>query len=494
MNRKVKLHLSYIAVPVILSLIVCGCSTIEEEKAVKRIDNVLISVDFNALTGNKIKPLHGVNNSPISLTKPIPELRDAGIPFVRLHDTGGAYGRSVFVDVPNIFPDFDADENDPENYHFEFTDACIRQLIASGSQVFYRLGVTIENNYKFRALNIYPPKDFAKWARICEHIIRHYNEGWANGFKYNIQYWEIWNEPENLPMWLGTKEQFFEFYKVSSRYLKDKFPHLSIGGFGSCGFYDISEPGRGGERFSGFVTYAREFIEFCAKEKLPLDFFSWHRYFADPDHLIPEAKYVRELLDKNGFTETESIFDEWNYVDWYSHFQWDDLKSEEGASKCAHLLLRLQQLPVDKAMYYAATPNSGYGGWYYFPSQKLTRTYYAFKAFNALYKLKNEVKTVVSNNKIVAAAAADGDQRALMISNSSMEEFKIKLDKEAFSGKAEVYMISKEHIFDKVDFSDEFIMPGRSVILIELNSAGQKKGKSVDIKGNFAGLDGVDNK
>ncbi|MBI4578450.1 MAG: hypothetical protein HY718_02035 [Planctomycetes bacterium] len=38
-------------------------------------------------------------------------------------------------------------------------------------------------------------KDFAKWAKICVNIIRHYNEGWADGFHYNIRYWEIWNEP-----------------------------------------------------------------------------------------------------------------------------------------------------------------------------------------------------------------------------------------------------------------------------------------------------------
>ena len=482
---------SNIAGAILLSAVFCGCAGVTEN--MNKTENVQISVDFKEPSGKKIKALHGVNNSPISLEKPIPELKDAGIPFVRLHDTGGAYGRSVFVDVPNIFPDFDADENDPKNYHFEFTDAYIKQLVASGTQVFYRLGVTIENNYRFRALNIYPPKDFAKWARICEKIIRHYNEGWANGFKYNIQYWEIWNEPENPPMWLGTKEQFFELYKVSSRYLKDKFPHLSIGGFGSCGFYDISEPGRGGKRFAGFVTYAKDFIEFCAREKLPLDFFSWHRYLVDPDHLIPESKYVRELLDKNGFTKTESIFDEWNYTDWGT-ITWDDMKSEEGASICAHVLLRLQQLPVDKAMYYAASPNGSYGGWYYFPSQKLTRTYYSFKAFNSLYKLKKEVKSTVSDDNIVAVAAASGKKGALMISNSSKKNFKISLELNGIPGTPEMYMISKKHLFDKVNFEKEFVMPGHSVVLIEFNSEGLKKGKSVEIKGNFAGLDGVEKK
>ena len=149
-----------------------------------------VTIDFQKISNKKIKPLHGVNNSPIRLTKPIDSFIEAGIPYSRLHDTGGAYGRNVFVDIPNIFPDFDADENDPASYRFEFTDAYLKQLYASGTKVFYRLGVTIENNYKIRAYNIYPPKDFAKWARICEHIIRHYNEGWANGFKYGIEYWE----------------------------------------------------------------------------------------------------------------------------------------------------------------------------------------------------------------------------------------------------------------------------------------------------------------
>ena len=84
---------------------------------------------------------------------------------------------------------------------FAFTDAYLKPLVEAGCKIFYRLGVTIENNWKIKAYNIYPPKDFAKWARICEHVVRHYNEGWAHGFKWGIEYWEIWNEPENLPMW-----------------------------------------------------------------------------------------------------------------------------------------------------------------------------------------------------------------------------------------------------------------------------------------------------
>ena len=49
-------------------------------------------------------------------------LKDAGIPYARLHDVGGQLGRGLYVDIPNLFPDFAADETRPENYRFDVTD------------------------------------------------------------------------------------------------------------------------------------------------------------------------------------------------------------------------------------------------------------------------------------------------------------------------------------------------------------------------------------
>ena len=149
----------------------------------------------------------------------------------------------AYVDIPNLFRDFDADENDPANYDFAFTDRLMLALERAGVEPFFRLGVTIEGHSKVKAYRIFPPKDYAKWARICEHVIRHYTEGWADGFKMKVEHWEIWNEPENQPspddnpMWRGDWESYMRFYGVVAPYLKSKFPHLKIGGYGSCGFY-----------------------------------------------------------------------------------------------------------------------------------------------------------------------------------------------------------------------------------------------------------------
>ena len=158
-----------------------------------------------------------------------------------VNGVGGRLGGGLFVDIPNLFPDFDADENDPKSYRFVFTDSLMTALEANGVEPFFRLGVTIENwvGYpgKFPALRTKPPKDFAKWGRICEHVIRHYTEGWANGFKMKVEYWEIWNEPEGKAMFDAPFEEYMRLYGTVAPYLKKKFPHLKIGGYGSCGFY-----------------------------------------------------------------------------------------------------------------------------------------------------------------------------------------------------------------------------------------------------------------
>ena len=52
-----------------------------------------ISVDMNTVVG-PVRPLHGINNAPLlgANDKLFHYLGEAGIPFSRLHDTGGRYG------------------------------------------------------------------------------------------------------------------------------------------------------------------------------------------------------------------------------------------------------------------------------------------------------------------------------------------------------------------------------------------------------------------
>ena len=255
--------------------------------------NAKLTVDFTKPVG-QIKPMHAVGQPPFPHMSPdyMHYLSDAHIPYSRLHDVGGLYGGNMYVDIPNIFRDFSADETDPASYDFGFTDVLIKTMDEHGVKPIYRLGVTIENFFEIRAYRIFPPADYGKWARICEHIIRHYNEGWANGFYYGIEYWEIWNEPEDGPgsgMWRGTDVEFFRLYETASKHLKTCFGNkIKVGGYASCGLdgafqdpaaFGLPEVTPRGETYRYyFVQYAEKFFKYISEHGCPLDFFSWHSY------------------------------------------------------------------------------------------------------------------------------------------------------------------------------------------------------------------------
>ena len=413
-----------------------------------------IRIDFESERG-AIKPLHGVNNAPVRVNgkQGQDEFKAAGIPFVRTHDTAYSFGGTHYVDIPNVFPDFDADETDPANYDFAYTDAYLKPIVAAGCKLFYRLGVTIENNWRVKAYNIYPPKDYAKWARICEHIVRHYNEGWADGFRWNIEYWEIWNEPENPAMWQGTKEQFFELYRVAANHLKSTFPQIKVGGYAGCGFYTIDDAKRREESafYRSFVTWFEDFCRYvnAPDTKAPLDFFSWHLYVSQDwpvDRIATHADYVRKTLDAAGLEKTESIFNEWNVFrgdrkDQLEKFE--NCKTHVGAANTAAAFCVMQNTSIDKAMYYDACPTRVYCGLFTFPGHRTTPCYEAFRAWNELAKLGTAAEVKCDADGLYAAAAKKDGCRAFIVSNVGKENASAALDVDG--GVFRLYRVDAEH-------------------------------------------------
>lgn len=379
----------------------------------------------------KIKPMHAINNAPIDITfdGQFSLISDANIPFARLHDTGGHYGSYVFVDIENIFRNFDADPKDPKSYDFAFTDYIIKRLADVGCMPLYRLGASIEINHKIRAYRIYPPKDNKKWAEICEGIISHYTEGWADGYFYPIQYWEIWNEPDNepdpldSPMWRGSMEEYFKLYTVASKHLKERFPNIKIGGYGSCGFYKIADIECGREanispRTEYFIEFFNKFLEYIKKEGAPLDFFSWHTY-ADPHTNMIFADYARKTLDSFGYTHTENICDEWNTGTGLGGNAFD-------ASRIAQCMIDWQNSSLDMAMYYDFQTISPYCNVIDPKTHNPTLAYYAFWTFGQLYKMKDQIYTE-SDGYVLSLGASDGDGMAIMLVNISGEKRKVEL-------------------------------------------------------------------
>ena len=411
-----------------------------------------LDIDFAAERG-AVKPLHGVNNAPVRVNgkQGQDEFKSAGIPFVRTHDTAYSFGGTHYVDIPNVFPDFDADETDAKNYDFAYTDAYLKPIVAAGCKIFYRLGVTIENNWRIKAYNIYPPKDYVKWARICEHVIRHYNEGWADGFRWGIEYWEIWNEPENPSMWQGTKEQFFELYRVAANHLKATFPQIKVGGYAGCGFYTIDDAKRREESafYRSFITWFEDFCRYVTapETKAPLDFFSWHLYVSQDwpvDRIATHAEYVRRTLDAAGLKNTENIFNEWNVFRGARRDQFEVCKTHVGAANVAAAFCVMQNsTSIDKAMYYDACPTRVYCGLFTFPGHRTTPCYEAFRAWNELAKLGTAYEATCDEKGLYAAAAKNGGRRAFLVANVGEEDASLAPD--AGGGVFRLYRVDAGH-------------------------------------------------
>ena len=356
-----------------------------------------------------IKPVNGVNGGPsVRFEGNAVDWRHARIPFGRTHDMNHSweYGGPHTIDVDAVFPDFDADETDPKNYDFLYTDLVLEKMRACGTEPFYRLGPSIEGGPK--KYHTAPPKDFAKWARICEHIIRHCNEGWANGRRDGIRYWEIWFEPDlGASAWSGTKEQFLALYKTAAVHLKAQFPALKIGG-----------PG-----FAEHLAWKGDFLPFCRREKVPLDFYSWHVYGTDVHDIGRRIREVRSWLDEQGFTATESILDEWNYVlkwkggEWlYSRQVESGQFVQKGAALAAAMMAQCQGTPVDKVMYYDTRAYGGMNMLFEPISHRAMKGYYPFFAWGKMLSdYGTQVKTTVTapdkSPEFFASAAKDARGR-----------------------------------------------------------------------------------
>lgn len=393
----------------------------------------VFTVDFAHQTGT-MKPVHGVCCAPYVKMQGKNQrtiakyFKEGNIPYCRLHDCGGAYGGSYFVDIPNIFPDFDADENDPASYDFHYTDEYIGGIQAAGCEAYYRLGVTIE--WGSKKITSLPPKDFGKWARICEHVVRHYNEGWADGFHYNLKYWEIWNEPENPGnawgpcMWGGTKEEFFELYRITAKHLRACFPGIKIGGFGSCGFYPLTST-TCPESYKEFIVWFHDFLKMAKETGTPLDFFSWHIYTGDINELLTHAKYVRETLDDYGFTETEAHLNEWNVNAEGGGFA--EKHTMVGASFNAAVLALLQNTRyVDIACYYCFHTSS-YNGFQNQNDGTTDLPWYSFVAYGQMYALGTAVAVESEAQGVYAVAAKNAVEKCVMISNYDSDDTAVTL-------------------------------------------------------------------
>lgn len=362
-----------------------------------------------------IGPMNGMGAGPTAAQQFL--YKAAGIPYARLHDVGNSTQHCI--EVMHIFPNFDADENKAENYDFTISDQYIQRILSGGTQIIYRLKNTGHEPGSIKKYGAWPPKDFKKWARICEHIVRHYNDGWANGFHYNIRMWEIWNEPDmdqrkledgrwryevKPHSWGGTMAQYYDLFEITFKYLRKTHPDILIGGPANAEF-EWNEP----------------FLQEMQKRGVRVDFFTWHRYSRTPERLSDEGIRVRELLDRYGMQDVPTILDEWNYnYDWTPEGVEHSKRVRQsivGAAYTAAVMCHMQDVAcTDILTYYDFRPTT-YNGSINRQTDEEMPTYYAFWFWNRLAQYGTQVKVACEEPDIYAVAAknAQGKLRLMLV-------------------------------------------------------------------------------
>lgn len=420
---------------------------------------------FKMLNGTNGGPWHRRHSADLSRSN-FEDYKRARIPFSRNHDSAllNVYGGPYSHDITGIFPDFDADPEDPRSYDFACTDESILCTLEAGTKTFFRLGQSIEHQIKKHGT--LPPPDFEKWARICEHIIRHYNEGWANGFELGIEYWEIWAEPDldsddsmDKRTWGGTKAQFFEFFATAAKYLKGCFPNLKIGG----------------PALAGNEEWAADFLKEMKRNEVKIDFFSWHIYTDDPLKIIKKGERLKKLLVENGYESAESIVDEYNYTtDWTNGFIYtvNQIVGIKGAAFTMACISAAQRSTIDMLLYYD-TRFSPFNGVFDFYTCAPLKGYYPLAWYGDFYDMENVIPCEQEMDNIYTICGTNKDGKILAVityytNQDHAEDQRVSVD---FNKQAQykVFLLDDEHDAESIGIVNDlsFSMKANSCIRIQ---------------------------
>ncbi|MBN2489495.1 MAG: hypothetical protein JXQ29_01410 [Planctomycetes bacterium] len=289
-----------------------------------------VTVDAGSTHG-AICNLLGVTCGPVSPTPGwydlTAEYRWLQVPSVRIHDC------NEIGDIHRVFPNRSADPTRAENYDFKDIDRLVTSIVEGGMSPLYRLG------YSWTVSNP-TPADYDHFATICHHIVRHFTSGWAGGFHYDNIEWEVWNEANLKSSWSHSAAGFYSFYTKVAHAVRSADPTARVG---TCALA-VNWP----------REYQEDLIAYCAQNRVPLDFYSWHYYGwgfdqAEPYDYARQGRWVRSLLDRHGLPHVKNYLTEWNV--WHPGSD-PRLRNLAGAAYCLSAAIFMQDGGIDLAHHY----------------------------------------------------------------------------------------------------------------------------------------------
>ena len=264
-------------------------------------------------------------------------VKECGFKYLRFH---GLYHDDMFVY---------REEKGRAIYNFQYVDILFDKLLEIGIKPFVEFGfcpkdLASETGTVFWwKANGAPPKDFAKWGELIRRTMQHWIARYGLA-EVRTWYFEVWNEPNLNPFFRGTKSQYFELYQTTARVLKAIDPLLLVGGPATSNYVPDARFAGETEDFSQHrvVTgakdinaldwqpvWVKDFLAFCQRENLPVDFVSVHPYPTDwalDEHTPGEFKkntrevgatprdlaLIKKIVAESPFPSAEIHLTEWS--------------------------------------------------------------------------------------------------------------------------------------------------------------------------------------
>lgn len=286
-----------------------------------------------------------------------------------------------------------------------------------------------------------PPLDL--WSHVVRTAVAHHRS-----LGLPIVYHEVWNEPDNPPIFFsGTQQQYFELYRSGVRAIRSVDPDAKVGG-----------------PTTAFDKWTDAFVEWVRTQDLPLDFFSIHQYGAPGlEHPLGAA---RALSRWPRFHTTEIILDEY-----HTYFGWKKGAPQDtyvGATELLHDFLTFLEHPEITSINWAQFQDPGDFGDQFLGLVTLDGHRKAsFNAFQIYGRMPPERKKISVRSDggvpIEAAASSDSHRASALLLNRSgaAQNVSINLRNVPFArGTIRLYTIDKAHN-SFLDGANEILTPLR---------------------------------
>lgn len=233
--------------------------------------------------------------------------KEIGFEYIRFH--------GIFNDDMMVYHEY---PNGDPLYNWQYIDSLFDFLLSINIRPILELSFTPhdmrsgEQTIFWWKGNVTPPKDYKKWADLVSALVNHCIN------RYGMEeirkwYFEVWNEANITPFWSGTQDDYFRLYNVTVKAIKDINPDFKVGGPATSSS-DTEE-----------CPWIREFLEYCEKEQLPVDFVSTHPYpnsyplfdygkpcYKDENGTYDSLKWLEKTIHATPYKGCEVHLTEWN--------------------------------------------------------------------------------------------------------------------------------------------------------------------------------------